>query len=149
MPTRPPRPLPHRRTRAAAGFTLLEACLALGALSFGLLALAQIQVALQASIEAARERGQAIRLAQATLERQRHFSVLAPTAAATAYAQVAPFTQLATLGAPGSREASVRLDVTDHPALHHKAACVTVTWRDRRGRLQTVRLDTLIAGVAP
>ena len=140
---------PPLQARKAAGFTLLEACLACGALSFGLLALAQLQSALQASVEAARERGQAIRLGQATLERQRRYAALEAAEGATAYAQVVSFRESAPLAGEGARAATLQLDITEHPALHHKAARVTVTWHDRLGRLQAVRLDTLIAGVPP
>lgn len=149
MPACHPRAPLLRPAHAAAGFTLLEACLAFSALSFGLLALAQFQGALQASLDAARERSLAIRLAQATLERRRHFSVLEPAEAATSYAQVTSSSETVSLTADGAREASLRLEVSDHPALHHKAARVTVSWRTRHGRQQVVQLDTLIAGVAP
>jgi hypothetical protein len=135
--------------RTAAGFTLLEACLAFGALALGLLALAQFQFSLLASVEAARDAGQALRLAQATLERERGFTALEPAPDARAFAQISSFTQRPAHTAGGPREAQITLDVTDHPALHHKAVQVTVSWRDRLGRERAVRLGTLIAAVVP
>lgn len=149
--------LPCHHTRATrshgsaamAGFTLLEACLAIGTLAAGMLALMHWQAGLQASVEAARERGEALRLAQACLERQRHFAVLEPDGTARAYAQVGSYAGPVVIGAPAARAGMLRLDITDHPALHHKSARVTVTWRDRQGRAQSVRLVTLIAGIAP
>lgn len=142
-------PARARLRRQAAGFTLLEACLAFGALAGGLLALAQFQFSLLASVEAARELGQALRLAQATLERARVFTVLEPAPDPRAFAQIASYTQHPAPAEGGPRDARVVLDVTDHPALHHKVVRVTVSWQDRLGREQSVRLGTVIAAVVP
>lgn len=149
MPASRSRPARACSRRQAAGFTLLEACLAFGVLAYGLLALAQFQFSLLASAEAARETGQALRLAQATLERERGFTALQPAPDARDFAQIASFTQRPAHAAGGPREAQITLDVTDHPAEHHKALQVTVSWRDRLGRERAVRLDTLVAAVAP
>lgn len=149
MPTSHCHPARALSRRPAAGFTLLEACLSFGMLACGLLALAQLQFSLLASVEAARELGHALRLAQATLERERAFTVLAPAPDARAFGQIASFTQPPAPAAGGPRDARVMLDVTDHPTLHHKAVRVTVSWRDRLGRERSIRLDTLIAAVVP
>lgn len=141
----------HRQRRPASGFTLLEAILACAALCLGLLALAQLQTALQASLEVARERGEAVRLAQDALERPRIFSVPDEAAGgrATAFGQVRPFEEAVSLGTGRARVARLRLDVIDLPTLHHHAARASVNWQDRHGRPQSVRLDTLIATVPP
>jgi hypothetical protein len=139
----------HIPTRASTGVALLEACLAILALAAGLLALAHIQLGLQTFAEAARERAQAVMLAQATLERQRRYTVLEPAAALTAYADVRSFSQQAELSPGAARPAVVRLDITDLPGLHHKAASVTVAWHDRHGAVQSVQLHTVLAAVPP
>lgn len=143
------RHLPRNARRREAGFTLLEACLAFGALAFGLLAMSHSQATLAGSIEASRERGQAVRLAQAELERQRRLAVAEPTRAAPALAQATSSTRQLEASEDGPREAVVTLDFTPQPALHHLAARVTVSWRDRQGRAQAVRLETLIAAIPP
>ena len=136
-------------SRSAAGLALLEACLALLALSAGLLTLAQLQLGLHVFVEATREGAQAVQLAQATLERQRRFTVLEPEAGATAYAQVQTRTEQVELPGGGGRTAVLELHVTDQPTLQHKAARVTVSWQDRHGQPRSVQLHTVIAGVPP
>jgi hypothetical protein len=135
--------------RAAAGFTLFEALLALGTLSLGALALAEIQVHTLLAAEATRERAAALALAQATLEQQRRFTVLEPAGGATSYAAVASFS-VAVPPEPGRVvSAHLELEVVEHPARHLKSLRVTVSWPDRLGRTQRVRLDTLLARAPP
>ena len=137
------RPDPPARRGTPLGFTLLEACLAIGALCFGVLALAKLQTELATSLEASRERAQAVRLAQAALERQRlHTALTAPPPAPPAPEPGQPAT------APG-RPMTVTLDVLEHPAQRHSAVRATVAWRDRQGRPQSLRLDTLVAAGTP
>jgi Tfp pilus assembly protein PilV len=140
-------PAHPRRTRA--GFTLLEACLAFGVLAVGLLAMGQLQAAREGSIEGSRERGHALRLAQAELERLRLLAALEPAPTATSLAGPATLTRQAGAAVVGSREAVVTVDLAPHPSLQHQSVRVTVAWHDRHGREQSVRLDTLTARVAP
>lgn len=136
---------PQAARRDAAGFTLIEACLAFTALAVGLLALAHLQAALQSSVEAARENGLAVRLAQAALERQRQPTVPSPSAAAGAPGPVRSVTDLPAAADGLLRGGRLVLELTDHPALPLGMAHVTVSWQDRLGRPQSVRLDTLIS----
>ena len=127
------------------GYTLLEACLAFGVLSFGLLALARLQAELAISVEGSRERAQAVRLAQAALETQRLRAALAPEGGTPSPDATAPPDGTAAASPPSARPMTVTLGLVAHPARRHQEVHVTVSWRDRRGRPQSVRLDTLLA----
>ena len=141
--------LPRHPRRIGAGFTLLEACLAFGVLAFGLLAMGQLQASREGMLEAARERGQAVRLAQTELERLRLQAALEPAPRATAPQGHGSVSGHAGASVIGTREAVVRVELTPDPSLRHHAVRVIVSWRDRQGREQSVSLDTLIAAVAP
>lgn len=142
-----PRPPWHRR---ADGFTVLEALLALGALSLGGLALFEIQVHTLLAAEATRERAGALALAQATLEQQRRFTVLESAGGATtSYAEVASFSRALPADGRSPAAAILALEVVEHAERHLKSLRVTVTWADRLGRPQRVQLDTLLAAASP
>jgi hypothetical protein len=132
-----------------AGFTILEALLALGALSLGGLALAEIQVHTLLAAEATRERAAALALAQAALEQPRRFTVLEPAAGATSYAEVTSFSTVLPPEPGRPVSAKVELEVIEYAARHLKSLRVTVTWADRLGRQQRVQLDTLLARAPP
>lgn len=143
------RPDPPARRGTPRGFTLLEACLAIGALCFGVLALAKLQTELATSLEASRERAQAVRLAQAALERQRLHTALTALTALTAPPPAPPAPEPGQPATAPGRPMTVTLDVLEHPAQRHSAVRATVAWRDRQGRPQLLRLDTLVATGTP
>lgn len=152
MPSRPaPNTLSPQRLRhpRAGGFTVLEALLALGALSLGGLALYEIQVHTLLAAEATRERAEALALAQATLEQQRRFTVLEPASGAASYDEVASFSRALPPQVGRPAPATLALEVVEHAARHLKSLRVTVTWADRLGRPQRVQLDTLLAAAPP
>jgi Tfp pilus assembly protein PilV len=132
----------HTSAARQRGVSLLEALLAFLTLSLGMLALSRLQTDLRASADAARERSEAVRLAQVDVEGLRSFADSAgwnsiadatvdvtPAASSTAY----------TL----ERAVQTRSD----PAV--KAVQVTLHWNDRQGTSQQWRLSTLITGHDP
>ncbi len=134
----PARRLPARQR----GISLLESLIAFLVLSLGMLALSRVQNELRSSAEAARERSEAVRLAQLDIEGLRAFASDAGWAAiADLSADVTP---------PGSstRYALERVVQTSaDPAL--KSVQVTLRWSDRHGAAQQLHLATLIAGHDP
>ena len=134
------RPFPAQRRQR--GVAMLEALIAFLVLSVGLLALSRLQTGLRTNADAARERSEAVRLAQTDIEGLRAFANSAAwEAIADASSDVTP---------AGSRthytlERVVRTSAD--PAL--KAVEVTLQWNDRHGAAQQLQLSTLIASQDP
>lgn len=133
-----------RRRHGQTGFTILEALIALLVTAFGILALAGMQVMLSHSSDIAKQRSEAVRLAQARMERMRAYDDVGgagtndwnnlPGAAETVTTN-AVYTITPTMG--GASGDSMR------------PATVTVTWTDRTGVAQTVALNSVIAKIEP
>jgi Tfp pilus assembly protein PilV len=132
----------HTSRPRQRGLALLEALLAFLVLSLGMLALSRLQADLRASADAARERSEAVRLAQLHVENLRAFADSAEWDAMidmTADVTPADSTIRYTL------ERAVQ--TLSSPAL--KAVQVTLRWSDRRGAAQHWRLATMVAGHDP
>lgn len=138
MHTTPARPSPPRQR----GVALLEALIAFLVLSIGLLALSRLQTGLRTNADAARERTEAVRLAQADIEGLRAFASPADwDALENASEDVTP---------TGSRTRYTLERVVQTSAdAGLKAVEVTLHWNDRQGAAQQLRLATLVAGQDP
>ncbi|MEQ1804904.1 MAG: pilus assembly protein PilV, partial [Burkholderiaceae bacterium] len=88
----PPRATPRTR-RAQRGTTLLEGLVAFLVLSLGMLSVVRVQTQMRLNTDVARQRSEAVRIAQEDIERLRAFSVIAVRAGATAFAGVASATR--------------------------------------------------------
>ena len=127
----------HHPTRhRQRGTSLLEALVAFLVLSLGMVAIARVQGHLRLDADVARQRTEAVRLAQQdmeTLRSERTFSTIA-----SASRSVNPGTTYAI---------ERRIEATAMP--HAKAASITVRWADRSGVAQHVALHSIIAGTDP
>lgn len=139
---------PHRRQR---GTTLLEALVALLVLSLGMFSVARVQTQLRLNADLARQRSEAVRLAQEDLERLRAFSVLAATSGARAYADISSATSHAdaSTGLNGNTRYEVSRSIAAAEVPNTKTASVAVSWADRSGSMHRVVLDSLISGTDP
>lgn len=117
------------------GLGLVEALIALLVLSLGMLAVVRLQPLLRQHAEHARQRCEAVRLAQEDIERQR-------TSGSAAGSVVVDEDSAST-----RYELRRVVDATSWP--NARAVTVTVHWNDRDGQPQAVRLATLIATVDP
>lgn len=141
------------RTRAQAGFTMLEALIALLIGGFGLLAITRLQIGLQGESDLAKQLTEATMLGQRRIEQLRSYQLLGTASGSQlaagqwGYGNIATGSQTVT----GTNAAyTVAWTVTDAPApQRYKTAAVNVTWTDRRGTSHTVPLRTGIAGVDP
>ena len=134
------------------GTILLEALVAFLVLSLGMLTVARLQTHLRSSADVARQRSEAVRIAQQELENLRSFSVIAPSSSARAYADIV--SGVATLDdAAAQPGANTRYTLTrgvlDDAIPNAKSASLRVAWDDRSGSPQQIVLDSLIAGVDP
>jgi len=132
----------HTAPARQRGVALLEALLAFLTLSLGKIALSRLQSDQRASADAARERSEAVRLAQLDIEALRGFADNAGwNAIADATIDVTP------AGSSTGYTLERAVQTRSEPAL--KAVQVTLHWNDRQGSARQLRLSTLIAGHDP
>lgn len=124
--------------RAVRGITLVEALIAVLVLSLGLLVVARLQPSWRADAELARQRSEAVRLAQQDMERVRGL----PDAVDAEHDIDAD-----TAGSTTAYHLVRRVDAAGIP--NAGAVAVTVGWTDRAGNAQAVMLDSIVARLDP
>ena len=149
---RHPRPHPiARRRRRQRGVGLLEALIAFLVLSLGMLGIARLHGTMRLGSEVARQRSEAVRLAQEEIEFLRAFAELEVVPGARSFEAIASAIRTVAAGAGYAASTAYlvtrRIDSAGSPRA--KAAHIEVHWTDRHGSAQQVVLDTVIAGVAP
>ncbi len=143
---------------ALQGIALIEALVALLIMAFGMLAMVGLQGNLRRSADLAKQRGEAVRLAQSEMESLRAFSVLAhpdpanPAAGTLAYADITTQAANSDAGDPNSN-AVFTLTRTVTPwtqaQSQQTAVRVRVDWLDRAAGAQFVLLDSIISRADP
>jgi len=145
----------QRLDRRQRGVALIEALVALVIMAFGMIALVGLQGNMRRSADLAKQRGEAIRLAQQEMERLRDFSVLAlpadPAEGTRAYDDITtPDQQLNDVGDANSNATfGMVREVTDWAEPPQKAIRVQVNWKDRTGADQFVSIDSFVSRVDP
>jgi Tfp pilus assembly protein PilV len=151
--------------RGSAGFTLIEALVALVVTAFGMLAVASMQINMSHGSDIAKQRSEAVRLAQEKIEQLRSFETVASAPLKFDYTEdvVAGCDEMAPASAPCTalvytsntryRRAwtLMRADgvtVADGTDLE-KWLAVTVTWTDRTNQAQSVTLRSVISRADP
>jgi len=137
-----------RYNRIRRGIALIEALVALAVMAFGMLAVAGVQVTLRQNADIAKQRSEAVRLAQAEIERWRAFTSIGLGAAgAVTYGNLVGIVLPAVSGS--NAQFTVARSVDEPANLAYKMMRVDVSWVDRNGQAQSVRLSTAIHRVAP
>jgi len=148
---------PIRTLHASRGVSLVEAMVALAVMAFGMLAVVGVQSTLRLNADIAKQRSEATRLAQETLENYRAFASIdaagCPESAWNCIGVGDPTTTVN--GANAVYE--VRRDVITYTNPAAKAVRVTVSWADRaadtsgdpNAKNQSVSLVSAIAAAAP
>lgn len=145
--------LSSRRTQR--GVSLIEALVSFGVMSFGMMAVVGMQATLRSNGDLARQRAEAVRIAQDAIEEWRGFTTLVTTADRTAYSDITTQADLSVSPPGGNATYVLKRSVTIEsgvagtvtPARRHLT--VDVDWVDRRGETQSVRLVSSIAGIEP
>jgi Tfp pilus assembly protein PilV len=138
---------------ARRGVALIEALVALAVIGFGMLAVVGSIGTLRLNGDVARQRSEALRIAQDRIEEWRGFSVLDTTADRTAYEDIGDVGAFDVVAANTTFSVSIEVnedsDVagTRRPARKH--VLVLVRWKDRVDQDQEVRLTTTVAGIDP
>lgn len=142
------------RRRLQSGVSLVEALVALVVMAIGAVAVVSLQLSVRGSSDVAKQRAEAVRLAQEVVEDWRGFSSFNALAAKRDWTDLVSTaagtpTPLAGSNVTFLREITVieRGAANDDPL--SKTIHVKVTWGDRTGSAQEVHLNTLIGGVLP
>lgn len=131
------------------GVSLVEALVALAVMAFGILGIVGLQMSLRQNADVSKQRAEAVRIAQATIEQRRAFSAIAPASGVTAYADIVTRAAVAASGPTSNTTFTLTETVVDLANPSRKSLVVDVTWQDRTAQTQSVRLNTVIAGVLP
>jgi Tfp pilus assembly protein PilV len=142
-----------RQRRHQRGMSLIEALMAFLVVTLGMLGLMRSQDNLRLNSEAARHRGEALRLAQQTLEEQRAFvapnAVLASTPSLPHYAAIQSSNAASVPWSASNTDYKLSQHVDEHSHFAYKTSRIEVAWTDRRGQPQHLGLHTLITGQDP
>ncbi len=136
-----------RRTRSSAGVALVEALVAMAVMAFGLLSVVGMQATLRQNADVAKQRAEAVRIAQAEIEGWRTFAVLPVQPNTSTYAGLVSGTLTATNGS--NTQFTLSRNVTDAFDGAYKVLTIDVNWLDRSNATQAVRMSTALHGVAP
>ena len=140
------------------GVSLVEALMALLVMAFGMLAVVGVQTTMRSNGDIAKQRSEAVRIAQEAIERWRGYSTLDSTDGRVAYADIQS-TEAVNYGPAGSGDGvvdyptntvySLVRTVPDGSPPGMKTLAASVSWVDRERQTQTVQLSTVISQVAP
>jgi Tfp pilus assembly protein PilV len=141
--------------RRAAGTSLVEALVAMAIMAFGMLAVVGIQATLRLNADVAKQRSEAVRIAQEAMETARGFSTIATTAGRGAYADIGDVSNLVVRSGaddptkPTNTTFLLSRTVVAHTAPDRKEISVRVAWTDRAGTPQQVELLGVIGANDP
>lgn len=149
--------LPPRRERKArrqAGFSLLEALIALLVVSFGMLGIGSFQYTLSRTSDLAKQRTEATRIAQRELDQlrsfaQRHAEAVPDPNRLTYVEDVVSAGPTAVAGLSTNTTYSLERVVTTPAEDRFRWINVIVSWADRAGETQQVRLASAISDGDP
>lgn len=145
---------PRTLIRSQRGVTLIEALVSLLVMAFGMVALIGLQGTMRNSADLARQRTEAVRLAQQEMETLRAYSLLQASGNAEdqsrAYAQIVSEPTRTDAG-DEIGNASYNLTRTVNPTADGLgvAVAVQVVWQDRFGQQQQIQLDSVISRSDP
>ena len=138
---------PCRRQR---GVSLIEALVALAVMAFGMLGVVGMQGSMRLNADIAKQRSEAVRIAQEAVENRRAFWLLDAAANQKSYADIASTAGAAVLGITSNTTFTVTETASTPPGGGRtKALYVDVTWVDRTGEPRYVRLSTNVTGNMP
>lgn len=145
---------PHRRRKL--GVSLVEALVALAVMAFGMLALVGVQATLRLNSDVAKQRTEATRIATQEIDQLRQFSSVLPVPGQAGFAWSTIVTGQRVIPPGSERNTTYTVDrtVTDGTAAavggtQVKFVEVQVSWADRTGVTQDVRVDAIIAAIDP
>jgi Tfp pilus assembly protein PilV len=136
-----------RSDRLSRGVSLIEAVVAMGVMAFGMLAVVGLQATLRGNADLSRQRAEAVRLAQASIESWRALAAVDATPLVMDFSDIVSDGPTSFVGTNATY--AVTRVVPAQTSTGFKTLAVNVTWADRTGALQRVGLSTLVAAVSP
>jgi Tfp pilus assembly protein PilV len=138
----------HRRT--SLGTTLVEAVVALAVMAFGMLAVVSVQSMLRLNADVAKQRSEAVRIAQDAMEDARAFATIeAPLGGQSAFADIASAAGVAVAGLATNTSYTLTRTVVERNDPRRKEISIRVAWTDRSDQAQAVELNSIIAAIDP
>lgn len=150
-----------RTLRAQRGTSLVEAVVALAVMAFGMLAVVSVQSMLRLNADVAKQRSEAVRIAQDAMEDARAFAAIeAPLGGQSAFADIASAAGVAVAGLATNTTYTLTRTVVARPNpldpnLPERAEprrmqiSIRVAWTDRNDQPQAVELNSIIAAIDP
>jgi Tfp pilus assembly protein PilV len=132
----------HLRRRQS-GFALMEAMIALLVMAFGILAISGMQVSLSRNADMAKQRTEAMRLAQRKIDEYRSFTSIAVAAGHTIVWDTLPASASETVVTNASYTVATALAGATADAM--RPLRVQVSWIDRANQAQAITLSTVLA----
>lgn len=145
----------RRAWRHQHGVSLIEALVAMAIMAIGMLGVVGLQATLRSNADVTRQRAEAVRIAQADIERWRSFTTLdmpsvVPTPPAPAHLIAFNDMLSGTVNISGDNASYVLTrTVSEVTGTVGRNVSVTVGWTDRTGTAQNVTLSSQIAGILP
>ncbi len=137
------------RRAAQRGVSLIEAVVAMAVMAFGMMAIVALQSTMRLNSDVAKQRSEAVRIAEEAIEAWRGFAVLPVTAGMPAYGDITSTGGTAVTGYTTNTSYLLTRTVTDVPTQGYKSLQAVVSWQDRGGTDQSVTLSTIVAGADP
>ena len=131
------------------GVSLVEALVAMGVMAFGMLAVVGLQVTLRTNSDISKQRSEAVRMAQQSIEDWRAFTAFEATPGVIDYQELVDDGPINIVGINATFARTRDFTVWPGGSPPMKTLAVTVQWQDRNGDIQTVQLSSVIAGIAP
>ncbi len=134
-------------SRKQRGFSIIEALIAGLALSFGMLGITGMQIAMSRSADVAKQRTEATRLAQQKIEEFRAFQTTGTVTGITGYASLASSASVDNVAGYVTNTTFARTWTVANDAAGpgRKLVAVNVSWTDRAGVTETVNLTSVIS----
>jgi prepilin-type N-terminal cleavage/methylation domain-containing protein len=135
--------------RPARGFSLIEALIALAVMAIGMLGIVGVQSTLRLSSDVAKQRSEAVRLAQQAIEDTRSFTLVESMVGFTTYSDIATLAGQQIIGPATNTSYFLNYTVIDAVDPRLKTLRVNVNWTDRTGAAQTVEMNTAVTRIMP
>lgn len=133
------------------GVSLLEALVSLVVMAIGTVAALALQTTLRSNADMAKQRSEAVRLAQRKIEEWRGYAGMPADGAQLDWSDIADTIDAGLVGTSATfdRTATVISRGEANDDARSKTVRVMVAWTDRAGQAQSVELRSVIAGVPP